>query len=436
MGKWKPLDNETLRSQVLPIVRDVAQRLRDVQAVRAQGIELEQVSRQEGWTFHWDDSSLETGFPGQCLLFGEMSRAFPDEDWDVVGHQFLLALRESLSQEQKRCMSLYSGGLAGSGMAAYALSRQGERYGSFLQAIDQWMLKQIPAALEHDVALLPDVKPHSFETVLGWTGVGRYLLLRREEPGVREALHRVLDYLVKLCETREYEGRTIPGWFIPPETFDLGLAHGIPGPLALMALAVRAGVEVPGQRAAMRSVVDFLEQWKVEDPYGIDWPSRISWSEFTEGQSRPSGRAAWCYGTPGVARAIWLAGDALGEEAWKELAVEGFRALFRRPQEQWGLEAPNVCHGFAGLLQMTMRMYADTGVEEFATYSERLVRLVVGLYEPESPFGFADASPMQEGTQLQRHLPGFLEGASGTALVLLGLFSEQVPFWDAVLMIR
>nr|WP_307818787.1 lanthionine synthetase LanC family protein [Streptomyces sabulosicollis] len=39
-------------------------------------------------------------------------------------------------------------------------------------------------------------------------------------------------------------------------------------------------------------------------------------------------RASWCYGTPGIARALHLAGVALGEDAWVHDAAEAMRAVF------------------------------------------------------------------------------------------------------------
>ena len=100
-----------------------------------------------------------------------------------------------------------------------------------------------------------------FDLIVGLSGVAAYLLQRGYEPPMDVALQAILDSLVALTE--ETEG--IPHWYTPYHllagegmaehysegNLNCGLAHGIPGPLAVMALGLEAGLPVEGLREAV-----------------------------------------------------------------------------------------------------------------------------------------------------------------------------------------
>ena len=113
--------------------------------------------------------------------------------------------------------------------------------------------------------------------------------------------------------------------FFPEGNLNCGLAHGIPGPLAAMALAFESGVDVDGLAEAIERTAEWLVQHQTADDYGVNWPTAVPWTPEGRVPSErlDASRAAWCYGTPGVARALWLAGRAIGASSLCRLAVEG-----------------------------------------------------------------------------------------------------------------
>ncbi|MGW1807070.1 lanthionine synthetase LanC family protein [Streptomyces sp. NPDC002078] len=56
------------------------------------------------------------------------------------------------------------------------------------------------------------------------------------------------------------ELRPSPRW--PGGHGNFGLAHGIAGPLALLAMALRHGHAVPGQTQAIIRICDWLDRWR------------------------------------------------------------------------------------------------------------------------------------------------------------------------------
>ncbi len=134
------------------------------------------------------------------------------------------------------------------------------------------------------------------------------------------ALHEVLGSLVELTGSDE-DGprwRTRPDQLSPDERarypngyLNCGLAHGIPGPLAVLSLALRVGTDLPGLPDAVARTADWLTAHRTDDPSGPNWPNAVSLPDGRSADPVAPARSAWCYGGPGVAAALRLAGDAL-----------------------------------------------------------------------------------------------------------------------------
>jgi hypothetical protein len=291
-----------------------------------------------------------------------------------------------------------------------------------------------------------------FDVISGLAGVGAYLLCRRDEPGPATALAALLRALVDL--TREDAGR--PRWFTPPHlivdqtmrrqcpngNLNCGLAHGIPGPLSLLALARIMGVRVAGMEGAIDRIAGWLAEHRLDDAWGVNWPTVVPLAATTEpsvpsrvGQAAadafsPS-RTAWCYGSPGIARALWLAGEALDDSVYRDLAVAAMEAVYRMPLAVRRIDSPTFCHGVAGLLQITLRFTNDTGLAIFIEAARTLTTQLLSLHEPETLLGYRHIEA--GGRRIDQ--PGLLDGAPGVALVLLAAATDAVPTWDRLFLL-
>lgn len=451
---WRPIESQELRAQLETLIRDLAPRLKSGELIRnsLQRV-VEQSEGQMGVSAGpWDEMSLGSGTAGLCLLLGELDRHFPEEEWDVAGHESLVILQHLLNTKGVHSLSFWSG-LTGIAMAAHSLSRGGMRYQNLITKLHDFFLQTYPSMLEQSIERIhhDGIRMQDYDTISGWSGIGRYLMFFSDQPRIRQALCDVLNYLVQLSADKQVNGQQVPGWYIraeqqflerdrelyPQGNFNLGLSHGILGPLALLSLALQQGIEVPGQREAIVRIGNWLMQWKQEDGHGPYWPSLISWQEQSTGKANhPTERGAWCYGTPGVARVLWLAGEAIGEDVWKQTAVAAYQGLPHRQDMFEKIPAPTFCHGLAGLLHLTQRMYVDSGEQGLVVFRDQLLSKVLKMYDPDTPFGYCDLVRNEEGDLKPIHNAGILEGATGTALILLSLLGSHSPQWDAGFLIR
>jgi lantibiotic biosynthesis protein len=153
-----------------------------------------------------------------------------------------------------------------------------------------------------------------FDLVRGLTGLGAHLLRRTPDGPL---LRRVLAYLVQLTEpvhTDDTAGRLAPGWWSADPAdregseqgghANFGMAHGIAGPLALLALAMRQNIRVPGHAEAIRRICTWLDRWQQTSPAGPWWPEKITVAELRAGKPAMSG-PGWpslCSTPPGKRR--------------------------------------------------------------------------------------------------------------------------------------
>ncbi|MFJ9662580.1 lanthionine synthetase C family protein [Streptomyces griseoflavus] len=435
---WVSALDATRQSTVLFVVRDVAVRTTDRERI-AQSLPLARRQTRYPESVHWNPYGLAAGHAGIAVMCSYLDRCLPGEGWDAVGHGFLAEGVTALEDRGPKHAGLFAG-LGGFAFAVESLSRSGDRYQRALAAADELLAPQaseLAALLDTTRSGMP---VSAFDLVSGVSGVTAYLL-KRDSLGV---LSDVLTALVHLAEP----SRDAPRWATPPELLlsestrqtypsgqlNCGLAHGIPGPLAVLSLALQGGYEVPGQREAVRSLAQWLLSQRVEDAWGGGWPDAVPLTPT--GRPAPGGaygatRGAWCYGTPGVARSLWLAGEALDDGGLRAAAVEGITSVLRRPPELRHLASPTYCHGVAGLLQIVLRFSRDNPSDTLADASTGLVDQLLAAYDPERPFGYAS----REAANIGVDRAGLLDGAAGVAMTLLAAATETEPVWDRMFLL-
>jgi hypothetical protein len=437
-----------LRADAARTVADVAARLADPETVVARLTDPGNVrSLPEGIAPpQWHPLSLADGYPGIALLFAELGH--DDSDHHVTAHRYLSLAARRLDRSDPG--SLFVGGPALAFAAAAAVRRPGE-YGKLLTALDEWVDRLVRWRLRLERQRLEAGRAgtsfSAYDVITGVTGMGRYLLGRwsaaTRPDDVRPRLSEILDYLVALTQPVVMAGTELPGWWVhhgpsvlDPEQYarghvNFGLAHGIAGPLALLALAWRDDVRVPGHEEAIWRIAEWLIDWAGRDDAGPYWPGSLVAEQYARPPDPlPGTRAAWCYGVPGTARALQLAGQAMGRPAWTSFALDATRAFLARPAASYGAADAGFCHGWAGLLHLTWRLGHDVGDPEVLAATHRLAERLLASYDPAAPFGFrATSAHSAEAVDLA----GLLEGSAGVALALhtFATGKEPVSGWDA-----
>ncbi|MER7540113.1 lanthionine synthetase C family protein [Streptomyces sp. NPDC097704] len=433
---WSSVLTGPQRDAALSVAREVTGRVTDGRRIAEA---LGKAGRQTRFpeVMRWLPYSVAEGDAGIAVLCSYLDQWQPGLGWDSVGHDFLATGVRAAERIRPRNAGLYSG-LSGLAFAATSLSRHGTRYRRLLDVLDAELAPHVLAAAEKLRGTRSGLQVESFDLVSGASGIAARLLVRDQHRHLPE----LLDALVQLALPVGAE----PGWGTPPEllhesqrqayptgNLNCGLAHGIPGLLAVLSLALRAGLEEPGQADAVRAVADWLVEHRSDDAWGVNWPCVIPLPDPRGALPRGPlpARSAWCYGSPGVARALWLAGEALDDEGLRDLAVEAVAAVLRRPLDARSINSPTFCHGVAGLLQVVLRFAHDTRLPFLTGAAEQLVSQLLAAYAPDRPVGYASLEPGDNPVDRV----GLLDGAAGVALVLLAAATDAEPTWDRLFLL-
>jgi hypothetical protein len=261
----------------------------------------------------------------------------------------------------------------------------------------------------------------------GLTGIGALLL--RTSPD-SDALAEILRYLTLLTRPQAAGDSMVPGWWAghdpdplmptPGGHANLGMAHGAAGILAFLSLATVAGRTVDGQGEAIGTLAAFFDRWRQDSPDGPWWPQWLTRADLLAGcPTRPRpGRASWCYGAPGIARALQLAAIATADHARQADAERDLAASLAGPQFATLTEV-GLCHGIAGAYQTAVRAAADA-----------ITPAITACLPAVSESLTASAATVGSS-------PGLLTGTAGAQLVLETLRRSTLPIsgWDSCLLL-
>jgi hypothetical protein len=259
-------------------------------------------------------------------------------------------------------------------------------------------------------------------------------------PAARDGLARVVAHLDAAATWTEHGAtwHTAPA-LLPPFLaaewpdgfFDVGLAHGAPGMIAMLDRAARiADAPALASSLCQEALRWVIHQRRTGEPDGSGrFPAKLGRGS---GSGPGPARAAWCYGDPGIAAALWRASPGLARETALESA--------RRPAETCQVRDAGLCHGAAGLAHLFNRFYQATREPELAAAARAWFARALAMRRPAGPAGPAGiggfvAHQGRAGDALDLVPNGsLLEGAIGIGLALLAAVAPAEPSWDRLLL--
>ncbi len=326
------------------------------------------------------------------------------------------------------------GGLAGVGFSVSHLAG-GDDAAAVCQVIDEALLQHLDI---RSAGTPGSPWTGDYDLVGGLVGIGISALERLEAPDARRVATRVLEHLEN---TAREEGGGVT-WFTPPALlpewqralcpdghYNLGLAHGVPGVIGLMAGFVTAELEVPRARALLDGAVRWLRALVPARPA----PRFPAW--WGPGIDEAPARLAWCYGDAGVAITLLAAARALEDAGLEEEAIAMGHEMAARPIGECGVVDMAICHGAAGVAHIFNRMYQATGDAVLGDAARTWIDRMLAMRRPGEAIGGFPALRSRDGADSWEAEAGIISGASGVALVLLAAATEIEPAWDRSLLV-
>jgi lantibiotic biosynthesis protein len=417
VSSWSPILTGDAAERALQAVEEIAADLKQVMQTPREG--------SPDWLRR--GPSLAGGDAGQAFFFSYLDQVRPGAGYDDTAMELLERATEATGEMQAP-PGLYSG-FSG---VAWTLEHLRGRLFEDDQQEDPG--EEVASALIDHLGLTP-WRGH-YDLISGLVGFGVYALERLPRPGGRECLERVVARLREISE-RLPDGvswRTGTELMIdtelemfPEGNYNLGVAHGVPGVISLLAQSAAAG-------GGGRDLLDGAVAWLLAQQLPPGGDSAFPYNVSPTAQPRPS-RLAWCYGDLGIAASLLAAARTLGEEGWERDAVEIARNAALRPPEGGGVVDAGLCHGAAGVGHLFNRIHQATGEPACRDAALYWFDRALGMREPGEGLGGYRMWIVggQEELSWQSD-PGFLTGSAGVGLALLAAATPVVPEWDRVLL--
>jgi hypothetical protein len=389
--------------------------------------------------------ALADGPPGQALFFHYLDQARPGQGHDerALAH---LETAIAATAETMTAPGLY-GGFSG---VAWALEHLTGRLLEPPAPGEEDPGEEVATALTAYLGHTPWLD--DYDLISGLVGFGVWAVERAPRSGGEEAAESVVRRLGELAERGDGGGGVT--WRTPPErmlaseaashpqgNFNLGVAHGVPGVIGILGEMVAAGLPAGGAagEGTARELLAGAVEWLLGQRLPAGSPSCFSYSVAPGVEPVPA-RLAWCYGDPGVSLALLSAARAAGEPEWERQAVAVARAAAARDPDASGVVDGGLCHGAAGLAHLYNRLFQATGDPLFKAAALAWIERLMAQRRPgQGIAGWQAWRPIGEVIGPNPELGwvddrGFLTGAAGIGLVLLGALSPVEPAWDRVLL--
>jgi hypothetical protein len=279
----------------------------------------------------------------------------------------------------------------------------------------------------------------TYDLITGLVGIAVPVLQRiadrKASPSSEPVARGILDQLERLARPMDTglswhtPAALLPEWQrvqAPDGYTNLGLAHGIPGVVAILARYIAAGVDAARARVLLDGAVAYLRSVAGPRPgtrYPAWLPTRGDWTC----------RVAWCYGDLGVAVALMSAATATGRDDWRRDALELARGMAARPIDAAQVVDAGLCHGAAGVAHLFNRLAQASGNGELASAADTWFAHALAMRRPDGVAGFPRAL-YEDGGVRWEPAADLLNGATGVALALHAAISPIEPAWDQLLL--
>jgi hypothetical protein len=292
------------------------------------------------------------------------------------------------------------------------------------------------ARLDHMLANAAEGWFGDYSLMHGLVGFGVYAL---ERGAAGTSLARTV--LERLERTAAVHG---PGlaWFTPRDMlpsrhleaapdgyWNLGIPHGVPGVIALLARFISAGLEVDRARTMLEGAVRFVLSVAGPSTFGAGL-----FPPWVPNKKPISPRLAWCYGDLSVASALVGAGLHAREPAWRREGLALAHACAARTLDHAHIRDASLCHGAAGIAHMFHRIARATR-DEALTIAARAWIIETTRMQSDAPIAGFPRVFESEGELRFEEDATLLTGCTGVALALHAAISEVEPRWDRLLLL-
>lgn len=373
----------------------------------------------QDWLCDLDDFSLASGTTGVALFGAYVRRWNPT----LFGLDALNRyMRHAIDRASRELNTGFFFGPVGVAWTITHLSHDyhSELADNYCSIVDEFVLE----TLKSDSSWV-----QRYDLFSGLVGLGTYILERPDSEHRRQALDLAVIRLLEHAEDPGFEQMT---WraanrhnpYGPASArgpiYNLGVPHGVPGIVSFLARALQ---RLPKHYHALSLTMNWLLAQRISGTYP-------SFGMIASAPTPQWLQPAWCYGDLGIALAVANAAVAAKRVDWRKSA-EALATNVAQQTMEGSLET-GVCHGSAGNGHLFARLFEHFGLPVLREASTIWFGRALMRWDPARRDGFAGYKSDIRDQPLGS--VGFLRGAAGTALCVLGDLGHVDRGWDRVIL--
>lgn len=205
-----------------------------------------------------------------------------------------------------------------------------------------------------------------YDLLYGLAGAGMYLLQCDKCEKRNKILRQIINYLAGIIlEEHDYKGEKVPNWFILPEnhytdndkryykngSLDFSVSHGIASIYVFMGNAYLQLIEPTICAGVMEAIENTYQMFRVSENGIYYYPGKLRWEEYKLNKTDfMNYRQSWCYGTIGIEGTFFKISCQLKKYKKSNEIYQNIIKISEKNIEEYELESPIVCHGYAGIL--------------------------------------------------------------------------------------
>lgn len=406
--------------QIKQILDYVADSLENYELIVSKSTNKEITNIETKYQNTFFEKSLSHGIPSLILMYSSLYKITKQEKYMVVSQVYIEKLVEIVSKDGIESPSLYAG-TAGIALAIREASLSGKYYTKLLNSLHRLLKKQIQEKLIISLSNIDKgiIEPFDYDMVNGFSGIVNYLILEREY--FLEELKQIGTYLLKYIETILNKVTNCSVGL--KNGLDLGIAHGIVGPMLALAKLKSENI-LKEDMGILNEAIKLVFLCRRDDKL---WPGKIYSNNIInlDFKNLPT-RMAWCYGTPGVAFALFKICQLMNLNYIDEIIESLVNHLHSTEKN---IYSPSMCHGLAGVAFIYDFIGRNNSNVELTDFSDSLRKKIITLFSEEKVFGYTDKEKIGD-VEVNLESVGILQGVTGIVLFLLNPYSDENLLWE------
>jgi lantibiotic modifying enzyme len=270
-------------------------------------------------------------------------------------------------------------------------------------------------------------------------GIALYFLEKDHHPDAEMYLTNIVAQLekaaLKMNRGISWQDHLTKPQEHPIETvsFNMGLAHGVPAIISILAAIHSKGIAVEKTRNLIGKGIDWILSNRNIPGDGVSALFPVLVDADNKPLTGKQSRLGWCYGDLSIATLLLNAGTSLNNNTYTQQALEIFiYTVQHRNEKNSSVHDACLCHGSAGISHIYRRAWLQTkepillkGAEYWLQQTLQMNKHVDGV----AGFRFYG----KEDYEIKY---GMLEGITGVGLALIAAIdSKNYPAWDRCLLL-